>query len=91
MKNNKFKYTKIRNNDNILSYIEDILFKIKSKLSKSNGIQRIRTTYVHSTRYTSNDKKNNITNPLSYYDCRFYGSSGGTMALDKVCHKRKRE
>ncbi|MEI0557956.1 M23 family metallopeptidase [Brachyspira intermedia] len=60
MKNNKFKYTKIRNNDNILSYIEDILFKIKSKLSKSNGIQRIRTTYVHSTRYTSNDKKNNI-------------------------------
>ena len=60
MKNNKFKYTKIRNNDNILSYIEDILFKIKSKLSKSNGSQRIRTTYVHSTRYTSNDKKNNI-------------------------------
>ena len=60
MKNNKFKYTKIRNNDNILSYMEDILFKIKSKLSKSNSIQRIRTTYVHSTRYTSNDKKNNI-------------------------------
>ena len=59
MKNSKFKYTKIRSN-NIFSHIEDILFKIKSKLSKSNSIQRIRTTYVHSTRYTSNDKKNNI-------------------------------
>lgn len=60
MKNNKFKYTKIRNNDNIFSYIEDILFKIKSKLSNNNNIQRIRTTYVHSTRCTSSDKKNNI-------------------------------
>ncbi|KLI38170.1 M23 family metallopeptidase [Brachyspira hyodysenteriae] len=60
MKNNKFKYTKIRNNNNIISYMEDILFKIKSKFIKSNNIQRIRTTYVHSTRYTGNDKKNNI-------------------------------
>ncbi|ACN83342.1 putative metalloendopeptidase-like membrane protein [Brachyspira hyodysenteriae WA1] len=40
--------------------MEDILFKIKSKFIKSNNIQRIRTTYVHSTRYTGNDKKNNI-------------------------------
>ncbi|WP_416487726.1 peptidoglycan DD-metalloendopeptidase family protein [Brachyspira hyodysenteriae] len=60
MKNNKFKYTKIRNNNNIISYMEDILFKIKSKFIKSNNIQRIRTTYVHSTRYTGNYKKNNI-------------------------------
>ncbi|CRF33672.1 metalloendopeptidase [Brachyspira suanatina] len=60
MKNNKFKYTKIRDNNTISSYIEDILFKIKSKLSNSNNIQRIRTTYVHSTRYIGNNKKNNI-------------------------------
>ncbi|ASJ22283.1 metalloendopeptidase [Brachyspira hampsonii] len=58
MKNNKFKYTKIRKNNNIFSHIEDILFKIKSQFTKSNSIQRIRTTYVHSTRYTG--KKNNI-------------------------------
>ncbi|EKV56658.1 putative metalloendopeptidase-like membrane protein [Brachyspira hampsonii 30446] len=58
MKNNKFKYTKIRKNNNIFSKIEDILFKIKSQFAKSNSIQRIRTTYVHSTRYTG--KKNNI-------------------------------
>ncbi|OEJ13223.1 metalloendopeptidase [Brachyspira hampsonii] len=58
MNNNKFKYTKIRKNNNIFSKIEDILFKIKSQFTKSNSIQRIRTTYVHSTRYTG--KKNNI-------------------------------
>lgn len=60
MKNNKFKYTKIRNNDNIFSAIENILFKIKSKFTKNSSIQKIRTTYVHSTRYNGNDKKNNI-------------------------------
>ena len=58
MKNNKFKYTKIRSNDNILSHIEDILFKIKSKFIKNSVTNRIRTTYVHSTRYTG--KKDNV-------------------------------
>ncbi len=61
MKNNKIKYTKIKKKDGIFSYIEDIIFNLKSRLSNNSGIQRIRTTYVHSTRYSANNnKKNNV-------------------------------
>ncbi len=58
MKNNKFKYTKIRNTNSIFSKIEDILFNIKSKLIKKSEVYGIRTTYIHSARYADNKKGN---------------------------------
>lgn len=52
MKNNKFKYTKIRKSKGIFLHIENILEGIKSKFQ--NNSPRIRTTFVHSTRYNEN-------------------------------------
>ncbi|WP_295154579.1 M23 family metallopeptidase [uncultured Brachyspira sp.] len=61
MKNSRFKYTKIKRNNTVSSYIGDIISNIKKKLYKNSSVQKIRTTYVHSTRYSvNNDKKNNI-------------------------------
>ena len=59
MKNNKFKYTKIRKETGMFSYLEDMLGKIKSKFNNDSNATRIRTTYVHSTRYVG-EKKNNV-------------------------------
>ncbi|WP_300757705.1 M23 family metallopeptidase [uncultured Brachyspira sp.] len=61
MKNNKFKYTKIRKSKGIFLYIENILEGIKSKFE--NNAPRIRTTFVHSTRYNEN-KPNKIFSSL---------------------------
>ena len=58
MNNKKFKYTKIRKSDGISSHIEDILEGIKSKFS--NNSTRIRTTYVHSMKHTSENSKNSM-------------------------------
>lgn len=55
MKNNKFKYTKIRKSKGIFLHIENIFESIKSKFH--NDTPRIRTTFVHSARY--NEKKHN--------------------------------
>ena len=59
MKNSKFKYTKIRKETGMFSYLEDMLGKIKSKFNNDSNATRIRTTYVHSTRYVG-EKKNNV-------------------------------
>ena len=61
MKNNKFKYTKIRKSKGIFLHIENILEGIKSKFQ--NNSPRIRTTFVHSTRYNEN-KPNKIFSSL---------------------------
>ncbi|PCG19765.1 M23 family metallopeptidase [Brachyspira sp. G79] len=61
MKNNKFKYTKIRKSKGIFLHIENILEGIKSKFQ--NNAPRIRTTFVHSTRYNEN-KPNKIFTSL---------------------------
>ena len=59
MKNKNFKYTRIRKKGNIFyNFIEYI---------KGNSSNRIRTTYVHSTRYNSENKNNVFSNIIKKF------------------------